>query len=256
MYILSVTIDSTGTHSDSIVYDNGYYYAPTTDAYSGNYALLLANSYNVTANKMTTGAAAVDTDSVFSAWGSLEFIPLQSRPENLAFYYKYLSIGNDSGAVSCVLYDDAGNVVGEATQKLGEQATYAAVNIPFVYVSANAVANYSLSFHNFVAIDSTSQAHFGTRMWIDELGFNKTTDIENVSPESGIHIYPNPAQTFFAIATKESVKSIFLYEINGKNVILSTENKQKIAVNHLPHGLYFLKVETEKGIYWRELWVD
>src|SRR4051812_39154797 len=82
VYLTAVMIDSNGvSHFDSIVYNGGnYYYQPTIDAHSGNYAMEVNNAWSFTFSGAITGSVSVDTDTVYSAYGALEFIPTQMQP--------------------------------------------------------------------------------------------------------------------------------------------------------------------------------
>ncbi|MGD0711423.1 MAG: beta-propeller fold lactonase family protein [Bacteroidales bacterium] len=78
------------------------------------------------------------------------------------------------------------------------------------------------------------------------------TGINNLSENNGIYIYPNPANDNITIEnsafTKDEVISIF--DIQGQLLIKQPmlQAKMNININTFAKGLYFVKVENEKGI--------
>lgn len=68
-----------------------------------------------------------------------------------------------------------------------------------------------------------------------------TTDLS--IEDNGAILYPNPSNNFVTIITKESVKELCLYSINGKK-LESHYNTKTINVSHLTNGVYFVKIKT------------
>jgi hypothetical protein len=64
--------------------------------------------------------------------------------------------------------------------------------------------------------------------------------------ESGISIYPNPANDKITINSKEEITSAQLFDVAGKE-ILSVKNTKEINLkeNQLSKGIYFLKISGE-----------
>lgn len=253
VYLFAVAIDSLGNQiADSIVFDNGYFYAPTSDAHSGSLAMVLSNAAHIidTQTVVITGSASVDEDSIYTAWGSLEFIPLQTRPESLRFYYKFSPVNNDSAVARFAIYDSAGEVIGEANYLIiGAQNAYTLADVPVVYYSNNPVMAYSLNFSNFYSeIGDYRQANFGTRLWIDDVELMKSTAIQAAANISSVKMYPNPAKNSFLIDTKENVLSVSLVDAEGKEVLLSVGNDKKVNCGNVANGVYGVKVQTDKGI--------
>lgn len=263
VYLFSVVIDTTGgSLIDSIEFDNGYFYKPTNDAHSGNTAMLLSNCYNHTNNQILIGSASSDQDSVFSAWGSLELVPLQIRPDNFSFYYKFLSVNNDTALAKLILYDSLANPIGEAKKIIiGTQNTYILTDIPVSYYTPDSnivVAYYSLNFSTFYSEEPTGvrQGSRGTRLWIDDVSLNKTISIQAISNNSLIQVYPNPAKNVFLIDTKESIKTISLTDLSGKNISVDFKNLNHIDCSAVSNGLYYLTIETDKGVFSRKLIIE
>lgn len=262
VYLFSVVIDSLGNStSDSIEIDNGYFYKATTDAHSGNYAMLLTNGYNYTTNQSIVGGASADEDSIYSAWGSLEFIPFQTHIQGFRFYYKFLSVNNDSAVAKLTLYDTWGNPYGVAQKVItGTQDTYTLVDIPVQYFTPNMleIVSYSLHFSTFYSEDpwQTHKADMGTRLWIDDVSFTQTTDIQDFVDNNDLIIAPNPAKDMIHIATKEKINKLKCYDAFGREIALDATNLAAIPCSHLAKGLYFFSIETEKGTISEKLIVE
>ena len=81
---------------------------------------------------------------------------------------------------------------------------------------------------------------------------NVATGIYNyVDNAINISIYPDPATDKLTIDASQSIpKSIEILNIEGQiiKVITGSSNKTNVDISELPSGLYFVKVQTEKGI--------
>lgn len=68
--------------------------------------------------------------------------------------------------------------------------------------------------------------------------------------DSSIRIFPNPANEFVNINANESIKSIQLYDFQGRIIKTSliNENQTKFDISNYSNGIYFIKVQTNEGI--------
>lgn len=64
-------------------------------------------------------------------------------------------------------------------------------------------------------------------------------NLENIS------VYPNPAEDYFIVKSKENIESLELINALGQSII-KENNAKKIKVKNIPAGNYFLKVTTNK----------
>lgn len=71
--------------------------------------------------------------------------------------------------------------------------------------------------------------------------------INEISQQHSIHIYPNPTTQFVNILCDESLKSITVFDLIGKEIIYQTSSSNTIDVSSLSKGVYLLKVNTEKA---------
>lgn len=65
--------------------------------------------------------------------------------------------------------------------------------------------------------------------------------------EIEIQLFPNPATQQFQLKTTEGIKEIKVYSLSGKEV-LKFQNQNTYDVSQLPAGIYFVKMETSKGM--------
>jgi len=209
IYLVPITIDSSGNQTfNTIVYD-GPFYAPSTDAHTGNGALELRNAWDFTANAGIAGAASSDEDSVFSSWGLLNLVPTYGtpfspfEPFNFGFYCKYSPLNGDSAVARLALWDSVGNQIAEGIAIVPSSlSTYTLVTAPIYYSTPGNADFYSLSFSNFITTaPGVRQPTFGTRMLVDDIGFNfvSTSGIDAIESGDKINVYPNPATEYVKI---------------------------------------------------------
>ncbi len=65
--------------------------------------------------------------------------------------------------------------------------------------------------------------------------------------DSSISIYPNPANSKINVKANSAIKSMNLYDIQGRIIETFIGNNKFIDVSNKQNGIYFLKVTTEKG---------
>jgi uncharacterized repeat protein (TIGR01451 family) len=67
--------------------------------------------------------------------------------------------------------------------------------------------------------------------------------------DSSISVYPNPTNSFVTINCNSNIKSIELYDVQGRILETSIENNSaaKLDISVKQNGIYFLKINTENG---------
>lgn len=67
--------------------------------------------------------------------------------------------------------------------------------------------------------------------------------------DSSIKIHPNPTKDLVKIQSKNTIKSIALFDVQGRMLQSLVENKKETAIDlsQQSRGIYFLKITTEKG---------
>ena len=77
-----------------------------------------------------------------------------------------------------------------------------------------------------------------------------TASINNYQTESNITLYPNPVTDALTIESSETINSIIVYDIVGREVSHYEEVKRsnmKIDMSGLVNGSYLVKIITENG---------
>jgi hypothetical protein len=67
--------------------------------------------------------------------------------------------------------------------------------------------------------------------------------------DSSVAVYPNPANNNVTIKSDNKIKSIELYDVQGRIVLikLMDESESRVDISNYANGIYFLKVATDKG---------
>lgn len=230
--------------NDSIVWDNNWFYASTTDAHSGQRAIELSNAYNYTTGNIVPGAIVADTDSVYMAWGGFEIIPVTHAPLDFGFYCKFIPQGNDLAFASLELFDSMMTNVGSAYIVVGGM-------VP-VYTYFSAPVNYAISpnpqIPAFACIKFSNcipggQASFGTRLLIDDVTFGTTASI-NESADAEFSLYPNPATDVLNVNAKMERFHIYIYNASGQviQILPGRAPSFQFPLHDLPPGIYTAEV--------------
>ena len=68
-------------------------------------------------------------------------------------------------------------------------------------------------------------------------------------------IYPNPANDILNIKTdnNQKINALILSDINGREIINQTINTGNIKVSELEKGIYFLKIDSDNGIFTKKI---
>lgn len=262
VYLFSVSIDSNGVSStDSIIFDQQFY-ARSTDAYIGSSALELRNAWNYTTNEGIAGAVGSDDDSVFSAWGLMNLVATNATqfspftPFNFGFYYKYFPVNGDSAYAEISLWDSTGNQLGQGLLLLSDSVPiYTLAVAPINYTSSGLASFYSLSIHNFyTALPGYRQPSLGTRLLVDNLGFNfvSLSSEAHLTDSDLFKIYPSitQAEVNVCVSNKEFYQ-IEIFNLSGQ-CIKKISNESKINVSDLPDGLYNVKVTQGEKVQSRK----
>lgn len=74
------------------------------------------------------------------------------------------------------------------------------------------------------------------------VGINEKTNISSLS------IYPNPVNSQLTINSNAKIETIEIIDIMGKTIKTITSSSNTIDVSHLTRGVYFLQMQTAKGL--------
>ncbi len=103
------------------------------------------------------------------------------------------------------------------------------------------------SFSYIIQSSDTGAFGINTPLYFCIDVFNTTFEgLPNYTYTPGLKVYPNPSSQFVNIISEMSFQNISIIDMNGKEVIRSTESK--IDISELPLGIYCVRVEGESGI--------
>ncbi len=66
-------------------------------------------------------------------------------------------------------------------------------------------------------------------------------------------IYPNPVNSILYIENNEIIKQVQVYNLLGEQIFTKTEETKNIDFSNLGKGIYFIKIETYKGITFKRI---
>ncbi len=227
----------------------------TTDAHSGNYAILLetkAGPFSDIPGILTSGnMLGADNQPDFDH----NFIPFNGRPSALHFWFKSTPALNDSVLCSIVLTKWNSTTMQRDTvaelywQNKQVITTYTETSASFIYYSSEIPD--SMSFLFSTSTDAYSPV-VGSRLFVDDLFFvyNPSTFVQN-NPESGqINFFPNPTHESITITHQLKQADLHIFDVNGNEVFTLPYivSGSPVSVNQLKKGVYLMALTNEYGI--------
>jgi hypothetical protein len=76
--------------------------------------------------------------------------------------------------------------------------------------------------------------------------------------ENTLKVYPNPAKNIVFVESPFEIKQVTIVDMVGENVLHTKYNRQKITLNvsGLRGGIYILRIDSEKGIYYKKIHIQ
>ena len=73
--------------------------------------------------------------------------------------------------------------------------------------------------------------------------------LPDISARTNVRVYPNPSAGKITCEYKDALQLQYISITNllGEEVLKISEPKKEIDISNLPTGLYYLRVETNKG---------
>ena len=71
----------------------------------------------------------------------------------------------------------------------------------------------------------------------------------NFMKDESINVAPNPAKNIITISSKTNIKSVLLFDVQGRilQTVLENSKTTTLDISNKSNGIYFLKVTTEIG---------
>lgn len=224
----------------------------TTDAHSGNYAILLETMEGPFSNipGILTSGNMLGTNNQPDF--DHNFIPFNGRPSALHFWFKSTPATNDS--VLCFIVLTKWNSTTMHRDTLAElywqskQAitTYTEASAPFSYYSSETPD--SMSFLFSTSTDAYSPT-VGSRLFVDDLllVYGPNTLVQNNPILDQINFFPNPAHESITITHQLKQADLHIFDVNGNEVFTLpyVVSGTPVLVNKLKKGVYLMTLTNE-----------
>jgi hypothetical protein len=200
----------------------------TTDAYSGNYSLVLYNWYNY-------------------AYQYAEYRDrISEKPQYLRGVYKYITSERNGkpagGWVRTVMLDKNSDTVANTIHYFEKTPDYTPFEVEIEYLNSKQPDSLFIIFKN--AEESCPNVEMVCNMlYLDEISLSLESDLKDLSDKSSF-IYPNPAQDFIRIDKIFTRGEIVDY--SGR-VHKEFANQNRIDISGLASGLYFIILRNKNG---------
>ncbi len=113
------------------------------------------------------------------------------------------------------------------------------------FIQIDIIDDATVIFNNeFTGLTGTTSINFST------LGLD-----DNVLESTEVSIYPNPTSDVINIKSTIIIDSVEMFDLLGKQV-LTIQGTEQIKVNHLPTGVYILKVYSDKGKFSKKVIIE
>ena len=90
---------------------------------------------------------------------------------------------------------------------------------------------------------SGDQVYTATFNVIENIGVG----VDEINLTSTIQLYPNPATTYFQISSDENIIGVEIFNLNGKKIVEENSYQDKINIEELSSGVYFVSIKTDQG---------
>jgi hypothetical protein len=177
------------------------------------------------------------------------------------FYIQYSLNGGDNWTTIQTVYGSMGSVVTGVTDTIAEVSP----EMVFRVVSNGSRSNEKVWFES-MSIYVCGNNEYPVQKYekltsalkaasVDEWPLDN--DIQSTNSSELFKLFPNPAKDGFRVVLTQEMEGpilIDLFDVNGQKVLSRVVNSNDyISVNGLPQGLYVVKVENNKEVYYRKL---
>lgn len=211
----------------------------STDSHSGSYALKVSN--NTSLGQMQGGWGLVATKNF-----DFPFKPafaISGHPTSLGGWYKFNSLGGDTGLVMLVLFNQ-GAVVAQSSVELPAAANWTQFSYNMEpYTSADSATIIIFAFRTTGPNDAPNG---NSSLWIDDISFGTSTGVKYISSSSPVAVYPNPAHGQVTLSNVEVGSRVTLYNILGEVVyeVKAETSTQVLDISVMPNGMYLVQVKN------------
>lgn len=207
----------------------------TTDAYEGDYAIILHNWYFYINQKISFKTS------------------IQDIPQSLSGYYKFLpedysnfSAISPNGLGEIIISNAANEVVSSVEFRLDTASTYQ-------YFEVDISQEPNVDFDSIQITIYNTEQNLGclydkeicNLLFLDGLALNyatNTSGLVNQAPK----VFPNPTTDKVNIEIdRDKLDKVLLYDLYG-NFLKDFANQNEISLDEFTTGIYFIKIYTER----------
>ncbi|MBL4593229.1 MAG: T9SS type A sorting domain-containing protein [Flavobacteriales bacterium] len=116
----------------------------------------------------------------------------------------------------------------------------------------------SVTFYGAFNSTNSNGSTSGDNIYTTSLNVAENTGVgvdENIVV-SRLEIYPNPAINYFQISHTEKINGIEIYNLSGKKVMEINQPQDKINIESLLSGVYFVKINGNNGVVVEKLVIN
>lgn len=134
---------------------------------------------------------------------------------------------------------------------------YFLLNSDPIAAGAGGVLNsfYNVDIDGAGAGAGTTDYFSGIAAGMDSFSFSTLSTNTFSQLEYSISIYPNPTSEYITITSSLELTKVELFDLLGKRVLDTAETAQ-IKVNHLPTGMYVIKVHATNGTLTKKIMIE
>jgi len=224
----------------------------TSNAYSGDYAVLLSNLFtgeNDEFAMIKTGDSLQDNYPSF---------PVDYNHNDLYGFVKFEQDNGDSLQFLVDMYEN-GVQIGNGIMEIDSSITeYTLINVPLNYWGAGTADSCSIQIriHNDNNLPGVSFAHIDNLSFDSYLSEFLSANDPIEKSQLSLSLFPNPSDGPFTIQFSEAIIELLviqIFDINGKLVQRSNENiygnTLSLDLSHLSPDFYFVVIQVENNIY-------
>jgi len=208
----------------------------TTDAYTGNYAVILHNWYNYA----QTSLEMRDTISGY--------------PSEISGHFKYISDQFTSGTLNVIVLNTAGDTIVNVTDYLAGATEWTSFTTNLTPLVLPILPADSI-FITFKNSNVSCQGNMMTcnLLYLDNLSLNTSTLSTDDLDVFELQMFPNPTKGLLNIhldnASANNSAEVLIYDTTGKQVFQQNieQSETTLQLNHLAPGMYTVKLNASEG---------
>jgi hypothetical protein len=215
-------------------------------------------SYHVviTTRQAAGGGLAIQGWVSAGTSGTNAGFPYTARPALLTGQWQYGIQPNDTAQVTVALINGASQTfiaqgILEVTGSLGNWQMF---QVPLTYFSNDSPDTAYIQLASSI---NFSNPVVGSFMKLDDLAFEGSVGIDEVTGSNALSIFPNPGTTHVTLDLPPGPHTITLFDATGRVVLQqpTAEDRPVIGTEELPAGLYRITVRDEHGGVMGATWV-